>query len=80
MCVQVSYAEPLVAGACGAASNTTESRAQAELLQHARTVLETLTLLVHAARTAAGNPRVTNTSHHHPLTLTVSHLCRLIQT
>ncbi|CAH0716781.1 unnamed protein product, partial [Brenthis ino] len=55
----VSYAEPLVAGACGAASNTSESRAQAELLQHARTVLETLTLLVHAARSAAGNPRVT---------------------
>ncbi|CAK1592968.1 unnamed protein product [Parnassius mnemosyne] len=53
----VSYAEPLVAAAGGAASNTTESRAQAALLQHARTVLETLALLVHAARTAAGNPR-----------------------
>ncbi|CAG4949257.1 unnamed protein product [Parnassius apollo] len=53
----VSYAEPLVVAAGGAASNTTESRAQAALLQHARTVLETLALLVHAARTAAGNPR-----------------------
>ncbi|XP_013143136.1 PREDICTED: talin-1 isoform X2 [Papilio polytes] len=53
----VSYAEPLVSAAAGAASNTTESRAQAALLQHARTVLETLALLVHSAKLAAGNPR-----------------------
>ncbi|CAG4965789.1 unnamed protein product [Colias eurytheme] len=53
----VSYAEPLVAGASGAASNLTESNAQSDLLQHARTVLETLALLVTAAKQAGGNPR-----------------------
>ncbi|CAH2056203.1 unnamed protein product, partial [Iphiclides podalirius] len=56
----VSYAEPLVCASAGAASNTTESRAQAALLQHARTVLETLALLVHSAKLAAGNPRAVN--------------------
>lgn len=45
-------------GAVGAASNITESRRQAALLEHARTVLETAALLVQAARDAAGNPRV----------------------
>ncbi|XP_046974629.1 talin-1 isoform X5 [Vanessa cardui] len=53
----VSYAEPLVSGTAGAASHTTDSAAQAALLQHARTVLETLSLLVHAAKQSAGNPR-----------------------
>ncbi|XP_064075634.1 talin-1 isoform X10 [Vanessa tameamea] len=53
----VSYAEPLVSGTAGAASHTTDSAAQAALLQHARTVLETLALLVHAAKQSAGNPR-----------------------
>ncbi|XP_045782666.1 talin-1 isoform X6 [Maniola jurtina] len=58
----ISYAEPLVTGAAGAASNMTDSQAQAALLQHTRTVLETLTLLLHAAKQAAGNPRAT-TAH-----------------
>lgn len=58
---QVSYAEPLVAGAAGAASHSAAA-AQTALLQHARTVLETLALLVHAARDAAGNPRVRSCS------------------
>ncbi|XP_037295734.1 LOW QUALITY PROTEIN: talin-1-like [Manduca sexta] len=53
----VSYAEALCGGAVGAASNVTESAAQAALLAHARTVLETAALLLHAARDAAGNPR-----------------------
>ncbi|XP_050359192.1 talin-1 isoform X1 [Nymphalis io] len=55
----VTYAEPLVSGTAGAASHTTDSAAQAALLQHARTVLETLALLVHAAKQSAGNPRAT---------------------
>ncbi|XP_069364128.1 talin-1 [Maniola hyperantus] len=55
----ISYAEPLVTGAAGAASNMTDSQAQAGLLQHTRTVLETLSLLLHAAKQAAGNPRAT---------------------
>lgn len=54
---QVSYAEPLVAGAVGAASNITESAAQAALLALARTVLEALAPLAAAARGAGGNPR-----------------------
>ncbi|XP_052742703.1 talin-1 isoform X10 [Bicyclus anynana] len=53
----VSYVSPLVVGAAGAASNMTESAAQAALLQHARTVLETLALLLAAAKQAGGNPR-----------------------
>ncbi|XP_064292938.1 talin-1 isoform X2 [Plodia interpunctella] len=53
----ISYAEPLINGSVGAASNITESSTQATLLQHSRTVLETLTLLVQAAKAAAGNPR-----------------------
>ncbi|VVD01405.1 unnamed protein product, partial [Leptidea sinapis] len=53
----VSYAEPLVSGSAGAASNLTDSEAQSGLLQHARTVLETLALLVQAAKQAGGNPR-----------------------
>ncbi|CAH0698118.1 unnamed protein product [Spodoptera exigua] len=53
----VSYAEPLVTGAVGASSNLSQSETQAALLEHARTVLETLALLMHDARAAAGNPR-----------------------
>ncbi|XP_022115337.2 talin-1 isoform X5 [Pieris rapae] len=53
----VSYAEPLVSAASGAASNLTESASQSGLLQHTRTVLETLSLLVHAAKQSGGNPR-----------------------
>ncbi|KAH9632860.1 hypothetical protein HF086_013647 [Spodoptera exigua] len=59
----VSYAEPLVTGAVGASSNLSQSETQAALLEHARTVLETLALLMHDARAAAGNPRVL--PHHH---------------
>ncbi|XP_045457678.1 talin-1 [Melitaea cinxia] len=55
----VSYASPLVSGAAGAASHTTESAAQAALLQHTRTVLEALAQLLLAAKAAAGNPRAT---------------------
>lgn len=54
----MSYSEPLVSAAAGAASHTTAAPVQTALLQHARTVLETLALLVHSARDAAGNPRV----------------------
>ncbi|XP_037872864.1 talin-1 isoform X9 [Bombyx mori] len=53
----VSYSEPLVSGAVGAASGVSETTEQAALLQHARTVLETAVLLLQAARDAAGNPR-----------------------
>ncbi|XP_047524858.1 talin-1 isoform X1 [Pieris napi] len=56
----VSYAEPLVSAASGAASNLTESASQSGLLQHTRTVLETLSLLVHAAKQSGGNPRATS--------------------
>nr|XP_049697831.1 talin-1 isoform X25 [Helicoverpa armigera] len=56
----VSYAEPLVSGTVGAASLVTESEAQAELLQHARTVLEAASQLLQDARAAAGNPRAVN--------------------
>ncbi|XP_041983955.1 talin-1 isoform X9 [Aricia agestis] len=55
----VSYAEPLVQGATGAASQTTESVVQTAMLQRTRTVLETLSLLLQAAQRAAGNPRAT---------------------
>ncbi|XP_075988138.1 talin_middle and talin-RS domain-containing protein rhea isoform X9 [Anticarsia gemmatalis] len=53
----VSYAEPLVSGAIGAASNITESNTQSNLLEHTRTVLETAAQLLVEAKTAAGNPR-----------------------
>ncbi|XP_022816795.1 talin-1 isoform X3 [Spodoptera litura] len=53
----VSYAEPLVSGTVGAGSNLSESSTQGALFEHARTVLETLALLLHDARAAAGNPR-----------------------
>lgn len=56
--MQVSYSEPLVSGTCGAASHMTDSAARDVLLQHATTVMETLALLVTAAKQAAGNPRV----------------------
>ncbi|XP_049882478.1 talin-1 isoform X7 [Pectinophora gossypiella] len=56
----VSYAEPLVSGAVGAASNVTESRTQAALLEHTRTVMETLALLIQAAKNSGGNPRAMN--------------------
>lgn len=49
-------------GAVGAASNITESRTQAELLEHARTVMETCVALVGAAKSSAGNPRVSHQS------------------
>ncbi|XP_060808637.1 talin-1 [Amyelois transitella] len=53
----ISYAEPLLNGTVGAVSNMTENSSQSSLLQHTRTVLETLTSLVQAAKTAAGSPR-----------------------
>ncbi|KAM3956237.1 LOW QUALITY PROTEIN: talin_middle and talin-RS domain-containing protein rhea [Aphomia sociella] len=56
----ISYAESLVSATTGLASNLTESEVQGALLQHARTVLETLAGLVSAAKTSAGNPRATS--------------------
>ncbi|XP_063370870.1 talin-1 [Cydia amplana] len=52
----VSYCEPLVSATIGAASNMTSSSSSGELIEHARTVLETLALVTHAASQAAGNP------------------------
>ncbi|XP_048001980.1 talin-1 isoform X10 [Leguminivora glycinivorella] len=52
----VSYCEPLVSATIGAASNMTSSSSSGELMEHARTVLETLALVTHAASQAAGNP------------------------
>lgn len=59
--LQVSYSETLVSAVVGAASLTTESTAQAQLLQHARTVLESALALAHASKHAGGNPRVSLT-------------------
>ncbi|KAL0809871.1 hypothetical protein ABMA28_011355 [Loxostege sticticalis] len=56
----VSYAEATINGSVGLASLVTESSSQADLLQHARTVLENSTALLHAARTARGNQRAVN--------------------
>ncbi|XP_050558739.1 talin-1 [Spodoptera frugiperda] len=69
----VSYAEPLVTGTVGAGSNLSESSTQGALFEHARTVLETLALLVQDARTAAGNPRAV--SAHSKVDMQVSQ-CR----
>ncbi|KAI8441655.1 hypothetical protein MSG28_015209 [Choristoneura fumiferana] len=55
-CFQVSYCEPLVSATVGAVSNMTSSSSSGELLEHARTVLETLALVTQASAQAAGNP------------------------
>lgn len=54
----MSYVEPLVQASIGAASNITESRTQAEILDRTKTVLEGLAQLLLAAKDCGGNPRV----------------------